>query len=454
MNFYQSILIILSGMVIDKINASVYPYWSNAPLYCKARLAPQGTTLLSSNAPVTQQLAALSNNAVSNWSINQRLGSAGTLQVTLPANLALLSGTLPIEPNGSLVVAGTIGSFLTFHGLLTRYFANATLDTSFGTNGLLYINFPSDGGFTSLSCYCSDGSGGYYVGGYSNHAANQAGIAHVSSSGTIDTGFGTNGYVQPVGLAKVVAVAVQSTGDLVYCASSGANLSLHRLLPTGTVDSSFTIYSSFITGTNTVACTIDSEDRIVVVMTKGADTYVYRINANGGSIDPTFNGGNYYRVTFTQLSAVQTLADNSILVAGNATDDLYVLKLTSTGTPDSSFATNGVFRNIIFPGGGTVGNTISLLPGGNIAIAGSGVPAAGSQRYVVVVLNSNGNFDSYFSIPTQTAPTGPGSAAFQIPAGTASYANLVGYQTSGNNLIVIGSPGDTTFGMQFYVVGG
>ena len=69
-------------------------------------------------------------------------------------------------------------------------------------------------------------------------AGRPAYITRLHADGSLDTGFGTSGIVA-IGLTSIAGVAVQSDGKIVVAGMSGATARIDRLLPDGTPDPTF-----------------------------------------------------------------------------------------------------------------------------------------------------------------------------------------------------------------------
>ena len=352
---------------------------------------------------------------------------------------------MAVNPDGSFLVAGYAqsGGGGNAQGYLARYSATGVLDTTFANQGVLLFSFPGDGGTNTIQSYCSDGSGGCYVGGQTGNVK-PAIITHVTSAGTIDTTFGTSGYTQTTG-SGIIGIGVQSTGAIVYWDGAHVN----RLLSSGQPDSSFTSVALSATSSHANAFAVDNEDRILVLVNPMAGTKaVYRINPNGG-LDTTFASGGHYAIS--NGYALCVFADNSIAVGGGS--NAFVTKSSSAGLLDTTFGTGGTTTFAPLNSGNWIYG-MTLLPSRQIASVGTGYDGV-SYWYIVVILNANGTFDTYFSIPGQSTSVGAGTAQYRIPTGTSGTAFSVGSLPLSNQLVVAGASGygSGNVTLMFYLVG-
>src|SRR5579864_6178852 len=185
-------------------------------------------------------------------------------------------------------------------------------------------------------------------------------VARFNANGTLDTGFGTGGYVQvaptPNGFNFAYAVALDpQTGDIVIAGGDIGSQDvpeLVRLTPSGALDTSFGGGSGWVVdtagaGSYLTGVVVDSSSRIVTIGTDG----VARRYAADGSADSTFGTGSGHTGVLISTSggfgfgtnalALQP-ADGKILVAGTLSGTGgTVIRLNTDGTIDSTFGSGG-----------------------------------------------------------------------------------------------------------------
>ncbi len=163
--------------------------------------------------PLELVISIINPNSSTGTMLDSTFGSNGV--VTTKFN-GLPSSTQDIilQPDGKIVVLGNMQTTK----IIARYNNNGTLDTSFGSNGITSIDFPSF--FVKKLALQSDGK--LIV------AGQQSGFAAVryNSNGTLDTSFGTNGLaalntVNPgTDISYYVEdVAIQPDGKIVMAGS-------------------------------------------------------------------------------------------------------------------------------------------------------------------------------------------------------------------------------------------
>jgi len=380
--------------------------------------------ILTNSSPEITEIIA-NNQTPGTWAVNQRKGDAGYVNQLIGTAPDTVSAMV-MDSNGVFTV---VGSSAGQYAMMSRFLANGSLDTTFGSMG--YVNFDIDATADSFTSVIFDASGqGYYL-GISLDMSH--GIMHVTNAGAIDTSFGTMGLFTAVSATfqSVIGVALQSTGNIVYTGlgSLANSFAVGRITPAGVADSSFTVYDP---GASIVpkAIAVDSEDRIIVVGTAvGSALRVYRLLPNG-ALDTSFNGTGYFSLAGTNGLAVAVLSDDSIIAVGDnaAHTEFKVVKLNDMGVLDTTF---GAGTGIVTPFPGiatTTAQAVTLLPHGMIAVSGQS-----DNNFVTVLLNSDGSLNPQFTIAGQT--TIPGTAKMQIQLKSKSYG--IGYQNIPDSGLVV-----------------
>ncbi|MFD8984177.1 calcium-binding protein [Streptomyces sp. NPDC059564] len=130
-----------------------------------------------------------------------RYNGNGTLDTTFSGDgmvTADFGGTefgnaVAVQPDGKIVAAGDGGAGVA----LLRYNADGSADTGFAAGGRTSVGFPGDGG--SASALALQPNGKIVVAGQADDPnsseANDFGLARFNPNGTVDTGFGGDGFV-------------------------------------------------------------------------------------------------------------------------------------------------------------------------------------------------------------------------------------------------------------------
>jgi uncharacterized delta-60 repeat protein len=281
----------------------------------------------------------------------------------------------------------------------------------------------------------------------------------MAQAGSLDPTFGKNGIVITPNTDTAAAMAIQSDGNIVVAGSViGSNgfpeLGLARYTSSGDLDSSF--------GTGGIvsnpdapafALTIQSNGQILVGSIAGLGFAVLRFNTNG-ALDTTFgtDGTASFRpfedLFFSPLTGgIAVLSDGKILVAAaGGFGGGVMVRLLSDGQVDTSFGADGAGAVQLLNAPGTV----ALLPGGKILVSTT-VGVSLAARYT-----STGALDTSFGVSGQVADLG-GNAIIPLTNGEfVAVGSLVTEtapppapnNTQGFSVVLYNSKGiiDTTFG--------
>jgi uncharacterized delta-60 repeat protein len=250
---------------------------------------------------------------------------------------------IALQADGKIVVAGYTTPYNTNVGTicdlaLVRYNADGSLDTTFGSGGIVVRHFASP-------LYEASGSLGLDM--------------------AIDPG---SSALDPNAGKIVVAARLENS-------LNGSRTVVARFNTNGSSDSSFGGGAGYVTvGTVDigVSVTVQSDDRIVVAVTNGGLT---RLNPDG-TPDLTFGaGGTAPQPSVLQFKSVTTQPDGQILVAGAAMD---VARYNRDGSLDTSFGVNGVaYATGVQASSALVPVDLALEPDGRIIVAGTIGSSAG-----------------------------------------------------------------------------
>ena len=224
----------------------------------------------------------------------------GSGKVLTPLDYFGLGSTdVAIQPDGKiLVVLFQFDLNDNDYGLLIRYNADGSPDTSFGMGssvfgtGSVYSQLP----IGSVVVQPADGK----IVVNEGYLRNSPGIARYNTNGSLDTGFGSGGRVTLPGF-ELNSLAIDSAGKIVAAGGSGSEstfeFALLRFNVDGSPDSSFDgdgiVTTPSLQYANSIV--IQSDGKIVAAGYRPGpgnyDLALARYNANG-SLDNTFGGGD------------------------------------------------------------------------------------------------------------------------------------------------------------------
>lgn len=305
--------------------------------------------------------------------------------------------------------------------------ASGSLDSTFGSGGVVVTDFgsPSDTGFrVSLS---SDGNKIYALGTTMVNSVRRPVIVRYYSNGAMDGSFDGDGKLV-IGLEKFGACdfEVQKDGKIVVAgATARDNYTLVRYLSNGALDPTFgeNGIATFSMGYDfQIWCkdmALQPDQKIIMfgseitAMSNHTDFFVARFNTDG-TPDETFvaHGFNIIDKSYFPGSqfnygwGIALQPDGKIILAGGMQDyegdsQISLARLNPDGSLDASFGANGhgtVTEPL--PGYFMHNNSVTLQLDGKILVAGTASDWGENRNLVLARFNSNGTMDSSFGIVT------------------------------------------------------
>ena len=271
-----------------------------------------------------------------NGSLDTSFGTGGTVTTTI--GNASFANSVAIQPDDKIVVAGSAFISATSEFALVRYNTDGSLDTGFGSGGIVTT---STGTSSGVLYVCVQANGKILAAGKSTGYSTSALIlTRYNSDGSLDTTFGNSGIVTTSTVTIWISnVAVQTDGKIVaagYSAPGGFGLA--RYNSDGTLDTSFGTGGIVITsGTNGIAwdVAVQSDGKIVAA----GDSFIgstpvfalARYNTNG-SLDESFNS------TGIVTTAIGTINDSANTVVIRPDGKIVAAGSSRTGSTTGVFA--------------------------------------------------------------------------------------------------------------------
>jgi len=366
--------------------------------------------ILSGN---TQETVLLGEIAVakltSTASFDTTFDTDGKLFFTFPYGGGDSTNTSEIQSDGKIIVAGK--SYFNYKEFYTvaRYNTNGSIDTTFGSNGLVIINTQN---YDTVNDIAIDTNGKIIVAGGNTYAV----LLRLNSNGSLDTTFGTNGFASfTSGFSSVYDVKVLSSGKILVAGydsytigtSYSGNYLLARLNSNGTLDSTFGTNGISNLGSTTAdqevlyKIEVQPDGKIVATGTinngSDLDIVIYRYNSNG-TFDTTFNGNGsstFGSIGSDRPTGLALQNDGKILVLGYLNGEPKLERFTSNGSIDTSFDLDGIVDlniNDI-----TYANALKLTSDQKIFVSGELDISNVDADFSTLKFNSNGSLDTDFA---------------------------------------------------------
>ena len=275
-------------------------------------------------------------------------------------------------------------------------------------------------------------------------------LARYQPDGSLDATFSVDGKVTTNVFAHDVVsdMALQADGKILVAgwvlgAGVASDFALVRYNVDGSLDTTFGVNGIVITdvlGGDDVAASVSvqTDGRIVVTGDASRDVALVRYNADG-SLDTSFAGDGTVTTTFNVLggdSAASSLIqpDGRIVVAGWVMNDALEMEIALArynvdGSLDASFGTGGKLTTPIQAGAEAFG--VVRQPDGKIVVSGYSDDASGNRDFALARYNADGTLDSTFS----------GDGIVTTSFGTSAIAYGIVIQPDGR-IVVAGFAGD------------
>lgn len=407
----------------------------------------------------------------SDGSLDTTFGSGGKV-VTDPSNDgASYVFSMAVDGSGRVVVVGNafINSLNQYQLAIARYDADGTPDSSFGTSGAVVTGL----GYTSADgrAVAIDGNGQIVVAG---DAGAEATIARFNDNGTLDTSFGTSGVTRTSfggsgeqfdGLTIDGSGRMDAAGTT-FGSGTYNDFAVARYTSTGALDTTFGSggkVTTVISSGNDVAeaVTMDTAGGIIVVGSSGNQATAVRYTS-AGALDTAFGAGGITDVSFGGDDDLAFAAAPDplgyLVLAGrtdrDGSDSIALAKLTASGGLNATFGSAGEVVTAV------IGSTANGARGTAIQSDGKIVTVGGSgdgqgKDFALTRYNADGTLDTtfgqqgiattrFFSAPGRLA-SGPAEAVTIDPQGRLVVVGVAGTKIAVVRYLADGSP-DTTFG--------
>src|ERR1051325_637704 len=328
-----------------------------------------------------------------------------------------------LQSDGKIVAAGLANDYSgggKTEFALARYNADGSLDTSFGTGGKVRTGFGFHSGAMGLVIQADQK---LVAAGYISDSAGSNAVALVryNTDGSLDTSFGTGGVVRSSTVGDVAyAIALQADQKIVVAGRPQAVVA--RYNTDGSLDTTFGSGGRAIRNTapsgDMRAVAVQSDGKIVAAGDQGGGNYLLlRYNADG-SPDTGFGLDGFLTTDFggfDQAEAVAIQPDGRIVAAGSSTLSWTLARYQPDGLLDQNFGSGG--RATTDMSSGTINSQrakgIVIQPDGRIVAAGR---AYNGTRAVFGVTRYN--VDNTTPTPTPSPSPSPSPSPTPSPTPT------------------------------------
>ncbi|MCC2974589.1 hypothetical protein [Massilia sp. IC2-476] len=351
-------------------------------------------------------------------SVDTSFGNGAGFVPLAADSIAGVGISMKVQADGKLLVATGLTGAGTSGLKVTRYHADGSLDTSFGTDGATTVGFAS--AFIPTGVLVGQ-NGAVTVTGSTAVAgsSNDFGVVRMNANGSLDTGFNGNGkltialsqYVDSVSSAELQADGKLVLGGTTRSGTSSAtnDFAVVRVNTNGTLDSGFGNGGKVVVpigaGSDAIAA-VNVLPGGAILLTGNADhngaqqLALVKLDANGNLASGFGNNGKVYAPDATPDSARATLIqpDGKIVVVGQWGHDqqLAVTRYNADGSLDTSFADGGRFLMSIR--GIRDYATAAVLDGDKIVLQ---IPAFfntdADSSLLLARLNADGSLDTSFA---------------------------------------------------------
>lgn len=347
-------------------------------------------------------------------SLDTSFGNGGIVVTDLDNSEDLVLNVVE-QADQKIIVSGVmIQNNQNYYPYLVRFMPDGTLDTAFGTNGLVLNN---DNGFGDFMYLFIDDSQNIIAAGPKNQSSTFV-IAKYLDDGNLDTTFADSG-IKTIPNGNYVGMTLLADGSfLLLKFSSNNTITINHFLNNGSLDFNFGVNGAAISSYN-------GESFQGVEIKTDADNNIYFLgkrdnNANADIILMKFNSDGYLDTSFgsngmatknldafnpmnSSTASLDFTNENKVVIAGScgACVDLfepvfqpYFLRYNPDGSPDTSFGSDGA---VLLPVSSTYITGLNIQQNQRMVVSGQSLDCFEGSFYVLSRYYSSGFVDSSFN---------------------------------------------------------
>jgi uncharacterized delta-60 repeat protein len=370
-------------------------------------IEPSSQIVAVGQTGITQSMFALVRYSL-DGSLDQSFGSGGKVITDVEPGQNSLAEAAVIQSDGKIVAAGFAGPAGNQQFALVRYNPDGSLDTGFGSGGIVLTSFASGGNAVAHSIALQPDGSLVVAGSFEpdpTQAASSFALARYTTSGSLDPNFGTGGLVTTsFGQYDAAAntVLLQPDGSIVAAghtstSSSFFNFALARYHADGSLDPSFgtggLVMTSFGQLDDARGLALQSDGKLVAVGSyqngTKVDVALARYNPDG-SLDPSFGTGGQVTTDLGGLNqsagAVVVQPDGRLVLAGvwapTGPSQFFLARYNTDGSVDTTFGQSGVVLTNLSPSANSGADALALLSDGTLVAGGDGNNEFALARYL------------------------------------------------------------------------
>jgi uncharacterized delta-60 repeat protein len=312
---------------------------------------------------------------------------------------------LAVASDGKLVAAGDAYNGSNWDFALARYKANGALDPGFGSGGKVMTNFEVSDRALGVVVQ-PDGktvAGGFGGGDFIHGGGDEfLALARYLPNGSLDSSFGSHGLVTypDFGTSEdSFGLLLQADGKIV-----AANGDLVRYNADGSLDSSFGLNGRVTTpGFDAAGIALQAAGKIVAAGTGPNCGFMLARYDSNGVLDSSFGTGGLVTTTIgSGCDATVSVAlqpDGKIVAAGRTENasknfDLALARYDPDGSLDTAFGTGGKVVSTHFSDAYAIGASVALQSNGKIVVTGGSF----SRKFRLARYLPDGSHDPSFGM--------------------------------------------------------
>ena len=471
MLFYSSLLHAQYGMLdnaFDSDGVVVFDVNQSTDVAYAVLELPTGKILVAGETYYAGGRQTLLMRYNSDGSLDTGFGNSGVIFAQVLGSSNSIFRAIALQPNGKIVLGGAADFGNGDELVIARFTTDGVPDASFGAGGFVTVSLPGFGAYIDAIELQADGK--IVAGGSVNNDVQFMGYAFVLArfnvDGTLDSSFGSAGIVTtdivPGGgynsLEQLNDICLQANGKIVATGYSDTNAVALRYTSNGDLDSTFGTMglvtlgfgASGQGGSGFSAVEQDANGKLLfsgyTVTFTFNDMLLVRLEENG-SLDPVFgNGGAVITHTGTSRDAALDLElqpDGKIIIAGFSVEDsltqfnnFALVRYDSLGNLDPTFGNNGVVHTIVDSSSNAI-QAITLQADGKVLAVGH---AENNSHDIAMARYNTGlpsGVEESFRSPHFSVYPNPTNSSFQIDIGDQIAISLELYNASGERVLSI-----------------